>query len=171
MRIFSLLFLVFMIHIPLGAQNPFGSVFDLLPEHIEGFTPDEPMAVIESDADKRHLTITKVYYQPFGKEEVIIKLRDFSHNPNDYKAQLSELSNREVSYSLQNGRPFNYDGFPAMERRINEASSWVIFAGEFIILELEHKNGEDERQLLIELAQKLPIKALIKAFDASRIHV
>lgn len=173
MRILISLFLGLIVQLPLAAQNPFGSVFDLLPDRMEGFTADEPMAVIDSDADKRHLTISKIYYQPFGKEKLVIKLRDFSHNPNAYQAQLAELSNRDVSYSLQNGRPFNYDGFPAMERQINNTFSWVIFGDDFIILELEHTylNDRDERQILIDLAQKLPLKALIKAFGQSRIHI
>lgn len=164
---FALTALVF-IASQVTAQHKYSQVFEYFPGYLEGFVTDPPLYFTEDDGEKRYTNVSQMYYRPDGKVVLEIILKDFSLNPRSYEESLKDLQNTEVSYSLQNGRPFQFQKYQAMERRMGNVSNWVMFLGENIILEIKQIGEDDDHELIIHVVNTLNIDAMKLAFAATR---
>lgn len=150
------------------AQHKYSSLFEYFPQNLPGFVTDPPQVYTEDDGTKRYTNVSQMYYKPDGSCVIEVKLKDFSLNPVSYKDSWEDLKQRDVSYSLNDGRPFLYGKYNCLEKRIDRDSQWVLFLGDLVLLELELKGEDSDHDWLRRIAANLNMDAMRLIFVSTR---
>lgn len=151
------------------AQHKYSSLFGYFPDNLSGFVSDPHQVYTEDDGTKRYTNVSRMYFKPDGSCQVEIRLKDFSLNPISYQDSWDDLKSRDESYSLKDGRPFMYGKYNCLEKRSDSEALWVLFLGDFVLLEIDMKGFDSNRDWIRSIAADLNMDAMRLAFAATRV--
>lgn len=169
MRLFSAIHVGFLLIFGFGnpvllqGQNPYERIFAFFPERIPPLATDPPVVTTENDGRRSYTNVSFMYYAADGSIILEIKLKDFNMNPKNYEDELEQVQSTQNTASLA-GRAFVFQDFTAFEKRKENVSSWIIFLGDHIVLDISCTAQQDSFPLIAEIAGKLNLAGIKASF-------
>jgi hypothetical protein len=142
----------------------YDQVFAFLPARLPGYATDPPMVTVEDDGFKTYTNVSVMFYTPDGEKLVEIKLKDFNLNPKNYEEEFEAVKKAIGSYAPALGRSFTYENYTAFEKRTDKASSWILFLGDLVILEVVYTAKEEGFAVVQEVVKQLNLSGMKQAF-------